>query len=152
MSFLRRGAGGTRDFIVNLGNNIDIQVGDVTTSPFSANAAIRFNTNGTFQAIRSDSTGILTQPSTIFSVSVPNLVANTNFYVRANLVSNTATGTPVGTLDTWLQTSAARTWYVSVGSDDNQSGTLRIEVSKVSGGPPVDGFLVTLDATGGGIA
>lgn len=150
MTFIRRCPGKTRNFIAELGNNLNISVADLTGTVYSANAAIRFNTNGTFQAIRSDSSGILTQPATVFSVSKPNLVANTNFYVRANVVSGN--GAIVGTTDSWLQTNADRTWYVSVGSNDNQVKTIRIEISKVSSGPPVDGFLVTLDATGGGIA
>lgn len=153
MSFLRRAVNGTRDFLVNLGNDFTISTQDLTT-PFTANAALRFNTNGTFQKIETNSDGIFAQPSTIFSVSVPNLVANTNFYVRANYISATNSIVPSGSAtDTWLQTNAPRTWYVIQTSESlSDQSILDIQVTTNPNGSPIDRIRVVLSATTGGIA
>lgn len=147
MSFLRRGTGKSRNFILYLGADFTVSTGD-TTVPTSANSAIRFNTNGTYQAIRTDSGGILTQPATVFSVSNPNVIANTNFYVRANVVSGIS---PSGkAIDTWLQTSSAQTWYVAVGSGLSDQSVLDIYMTTNPNGSPIDRVRVTLSATASG--
>lgn len=152
MSFMRRGVSKTRNFLVNLGDDFTVSILD-NTSPYSANAALRFNTNGTFQKIETNSGGIVTQPITIFSVSNPNLIANTNFYVTANYISATNSIIPSGSAtDTWLQTSAARTWYVSVdGPDLSDQSILDIQVTTNPNGSPIDRIRVTLSATTGGV-
>ena len=150
MSFMRRGVSKTRNFLVDLGDDFTISILD-NTSPYSANAALRFNTNGTFQKIETNSGGIVTQPITIFSVSNPNLIANTNFYVTANYISATNSVIPSGSAtDTWLQTSAARTWYVSVGQGLSDQSILDIQVSTNPNGSPIDRIRVTLSAQCGG--
>lgn len=151
MSFLRRGGAKTKNSLVYLGEDFTVSILDNTT-PYSANAALRFNTNGTFQRIETNSGGIVTQPITVFSISNPNVLANTSFYVRADYISATNSIVPSGSAtDTWLQTSAARTWYVSVGEGQSDQSILDIQVSTNSGGPLIDRIRVVLSAQCGGV-
>jgi hypothetical protein len=152
MSFLRRGGSKTKNSLVYLGEDFTVAILDNTT-PYSANAALRFNTNGTFQRIETNSGGIVTQPITIFSISKPNALANTDFYVRADYISATNSIVPSGSAtDTWLQTNAPRTWYaIETSADLSSQSILDIKITTNPNGSPIDRIRVELRATTGGV-
>jgi hypothetical protein len=149
MSFFRRNFSGLKS--INLGPDITISVLDNnggTGGVISANAAYRINANaGTYSRVQT-----VTDPNSTTTVTYDWLRGQGGslgglFFVRATSISGDV---PVGTLNTWLQTNANRTWYVTAGEDLALEGILLIEISSSSSASGiVDSHRVTLSATGG---
>lgn len=107
--------------------------GSSTISSFNQSAQVRFNSDGTVDAITNSGT---TQLSASTDWIIPNDAAPGTYQIRATLTSGS---TPDGgTLDTWLAMTISRVWTLSPpGTSGTRNCTLLIEMRDGTG-PVID--------------